>query len=205
MIEYFSQRPYLILIMAAVIALTVFVCVKAGKASAARSRENEAIMKKLKEENELRNEFAVLTQRTVSEAQPERLFRGVALNLQKRISDSSDMLGEFEKLTQEQREIYALSFVEEDGSEKLSDFFRANGAPLTLAALDGIKRIFGGRAAEIFEAELNAFDPENEEVSFIPEQIQAFDSEFAQLTAGGATARAAGKFITENAEKFTIS
>ena len=49
MIEYFSQRPYLILIMAAVIALTVFVCVKAGKASAARSRENEAIMKKLKE------------------------------------------------------------------------------------------------------------------------------------------------------------
>lgn len=205
MIEYFSQRPYLILIMAAVIALTVFVCVKAGKASAARSRENEAIMKKLKEENELRNEFAVLTQRTVSEAQPERLFRGVALNLQKRISDSSDMLGEFEKLTQEQREIYALSFVEEDGSEKLSDFFRANGAPLTLAALDGIKRIFGGRAAEIFEAELNAFDPENEEASFIPEQIQAFDSEFAQLTPGGATARAAGKFITENAEKFTIS
>lgn len=203
MIEYFSERPYLILIMAAVIALTVFVCIKAGKASAARSRENEAIMKKLKEENELRNEFAVLTQRTVSEAQPERLFRGVALNLQKRISDSSDMLGEFEKLTQEQREIYALSFVEEDGAEKLSDFFRANGAPLTLAALDGIKRIFGGRAAEIFEAELNAFDPENEEASVIPEQIQALDSEFAKLTEGGATARAAGKFIAVNAEKFS--
>ncbi|MGN0543826.1 MAG: hypothetical protein ACI4JG_10305 [Acutalibacteraceae bacterium] len=205
MIEYFSERPYLILIMAAVIVLTVFVCIKAGKASAARSRENEAIMKKLKEENELRNEFAVLTQRTVSEAQPERLFRGVALNLQKRISDSSDMLGEFENLTQEQREIYALSFVEEDGAEKLSDFFRANGAPLTLAALDGIKRIFGGRAAEIFEAELNAFDPENEEASVIPEQIQALDSDFAKLTEGGATARAAGRFIAENTEKFTIS
>lgn len=203
MIEYFSERPYLILIMAAVIALTVFVCIKAGKASAARSRENEAIMKKLKEENGLRNEFAVLTQRTVSEAQPERLFRGVALNLQKRISDSSDMLGEFEKLTQEQREIYALSFVEEDGSGKLSNFFRANGAPLTLAALDGIKRIFGGRAAEIFEAELNAFDPENEEASVIPEQIQALDSEFAKLTEGGATARAAGRFIAENTEKFS--
>ena len=203
MIEYFSERPYLILIMAAVIALTVFVCIKAGKASAARSRENEAIMKKLKEENGLRNEFAVLTQRTVSEAQPERLFRGVALNLQKRISDSSDMLGEFEKLTQEQREIYALSFVEEDGAERLSDFFRANGAPLTLAALDGINRIFGGRAAEIFEAELNAFDPENEEASVIPEQIQALDSEFANLTEGGATARAAGRFIAENTEKFS--
>lgn len=203
MIEYFSERPYLILIMAAVIVLTVFVCIKAGKASAARSRENEAIMKKLKEENGLRNEFAVLTQRTVSEAQPERLFRGVALNLQKRISDSSDMLGEFEKLTQEQREIYALSFVEEDGAEKLSDFFRANGAPLTLAALNGIKRIFGGRAAEIFEAELNAFDPENEEASAIPEQIQALDSEFAKLTEGGATARAAGRFIAENTEKFS--
>lgn len=202
MIEYFAERPYLILIMAAVIALTVFVCIKAGKASAARSRENEAVMKRLKEENELRNEFAVLTERVIGEAPPERLFRGVALNLQKRVSDSADMEAEFDSLTQEQREIYALSFVEEDGTENLSGFFRANGAPLTLAALDGMKRLFGGRAAEIFEAELNAFDSENEEASFIPERINELDCEFAKLVENGAAARAAGKFIAENSERF---
>ena len=63
MIQYFLERPYLIAIMVAVILLTLFVCVKAGQASAKRSKANEEIIKKLKEENALRNEFAVLTEK----------------------------------------------------------------------------------------------------------------------------------------------
>ena len=46
MIQYFLERPYLIAILAAVILLTLFVCVKAGQASARRSKTNEAIIKK---------------------------------------------------------------------------------------------------------------------------------------------------------------
>ncbi|MBQ8015608.1 MAG: hypothetical protein IJ264_05420 [Clostridia bacterium] len=202
MLQYFLERPYLILIMLAMVVLTLFVCVKAGQASSKRSKVNEKLIKKLKEENEIRNEFAILTSSLAQSAQPERLFKGVALNLQKRVSDAQDMVAEFEKLTQEQREIYALSFITEDGGEKLSGFFRTNGQPLTGEALNAVKRLFGGRAAEIFELEYKAFDSDNEDVSVIPEEIEALDKEFAELINENIIGNKAGSFIKENIEKF---
>ncbi len=202
MIQYFLERPYLIVIMLAVILLTLFVCVKAGQASAKRSKANEAIIKKLKEENELRREFAVLTEKTVADADEARLFKGVALNLQKKISDANDMEAEFESLNEVQRNIYALSFVVEDGEAALSSFFRANGQPLTGASLNAVKKLFDKNAYDIFEKEYNAFDSDNEEVSMIPEEITALDKGFSQLVTSDEICRVAGRYIKENIEEF---
>lgn len=202
MIQYFLERPYLIAIMAAVILLTLFVCFKAAQASARRTKGNEAIIKKLKEENELRNEFAILTETLAGKSEPDRLFRGVALNLQKKIHNASDMEAEFAALTQEQREIYALSFIIEDGGEKLSGFFKTNGQPLTGEALNAVKRLFDGRALEIFETEFNAFDPENETQSMIPDEIEKLDAEFKSLVGEKEICIAAGNFMKENIGKF---
>ena len=47
--QYLIERPYWFAIFGALILITLFVCVKAGKASAKRYKANEAIMKKLKE------------------------------------------------------------------------------------------------------------------------------------------------------------
>ena len=202
MIAYFFERPYLIAIFAALVALTLFVCVKAGQASARRGKANEALIKKLKEENSLRNEFAVLTETLVKNADPVRLFKGVALNLQKKISDASDMEAEFEKLSDEQKKIYALSFVVEDGSEKLSNFFRINGKPVTDNAFDAFGILFDGRIREIFEGEYNSFDPDNEEASVIPEEIGKLDVEFSALADADSICAAGGKFIADNCAKF---
>ncbi len=202
MIQYFLERPYLIVIMLAVILLTLFVCVKAGQASAKRSKANEAIIKKLKEENELRREFAVLTEKTVADADEARLFKGVALNLQKKISDANDMEAEFESLNEAQRNIYALSFVVEDGEAALSSFFRANGQPLTGVSLNAVKKLFDKNAYDIFEKEYNAFDSDNEEVSMIPEEITALDKGFSQLVTSDEICRVAGRYIKENIEEF---
>lgn len=202
MIQYFLERPYLIAIMAAVILLTLFVCVKAGQASARRSRANEALIKKFKEENELRNEFAVLTEKTVESADEARLFKGVALNLQKKISDADDMVAEFNALNEEQRDIYALSFVAEDGENELSNFFRANGQPLTGASLSAFKKLFDGKVCEIFEKEYNAFDSDNEEVSMIPEEIAVLDKEFSETLSADEICCVAGGYIKHNPEKF---
>lgn len=198
MIQYFLERPYLIAILAAVILLTLFVCFKAAQASARRTKGNEALIKKMKEENELRNEFAVLTQTLAAKSEPDRLFRGVALNLQKKVHDAADMEDEFASFTQEQREIYALSFVVEDGGEKLSGFFRASGQPLTGEALNAFRRLFDGRALEIFETEYNAFDPENETQSMIPDEIEKLDAEFASLLTEKEICTAAGNFMKKN-------
>lgn len=204
MIQYFLERPYLILILLAVLALTVFVCIKAGQASAKRSQVNQALMKKLKEENLLRNEFAILTATLAENAQADRLFKGVALNLQKRVSDAADMTAEFDSLTQEQREIYGLSFVIEDGGEAISAFFRANGQPLTGAAYGAMKNIIAGKAFEIFDAEYRAFDPENEEASFEPEKIAALDGEFLEAISENELCTKAGNYIKANVEKFLV-
>lgn len=202
MIQYFLERPYLIAIMAAVILLTLFVCFKAAQASARRTKGNEAIIKRLKEENELRNEFAILTETLATKSESDRLFKGAALNLQKKIHNAADMEAEFAALTQEQREIYALSFIIEDGGENLSGFFRTNGQPLTGEALNAVKRLFSGRALEIFETEYNAFDSENETQSMIPEEIKKLDEEFASLISTKEICIAAGNFMKENIEKF---
>lgn len=202
MIQYFLERPYLIAIMVAVILLTVFVCVKAGQASARRSKTNEAIIKKLKEENALRNEFSVLTEKLAETADVTRLFKGVALNLQKKISDATDMVSEFEKLNEAQRYIYALSFVVEDGENALSSFFRANGQPLTGVSLKAVRKLFGENICEIFEKEYNAFDSDNEEVSMIPEEISALDKDFSKLVSTEEICRVAGRYIKENVKDF---
>ncbi len=202
MIAYFLERPYLIAILAALVVFTLFVCVKAGQASARRGKANEAIIKKLKEENELRNEFAVLTETLVKNSDSVRLFKGVALNLQKKISDAADMEYEFEKLNDEQRMIYALSFVVEDGTGKLSNFFRINGKPVTDNAVNAFARLFDGRIYEIFESEYNSFDPDNEEASVIPEETEKLDAEFSSLADAESICTAGGKFIAENIGKF---
>ena len=202
MIQYFLERPYLIVIMVAVILLTLFVCVKAGQASAKRSKANEAIIKKLKEENALRNEFSVLTEKLAETADAARLFRGVSLNLQKKISDATDMVSEFNALNEAQRDIYAVSFIVEDGENALSNFFRANGQPLTGASLNAVKRLFGENVCVIFEKEYNAFDSDNEEVSMIPEEITALDKEFSQLITSDEICRVAGGHIKENIKDF---
>ncbi len=202
MIQYFLERPYLIAIMAAVILFTLFVCVKAGQASAKRSKINEAIIKKLKEENALRNEFAVLTEKLVETADATRLFKGVALNLQKKISDADDMIAEFNALNEEQRDVYALSFVVEDGRNALSDFFRANGQPLTGVSLNAVKKLFGSEVSDVFEKEYNAFDSDNEEVSMIPDEISALDKKFADSVSADEICRVAGSFIKDNIKYF---
>lgn len=200
--QYLIERPYWFVIFGVLILVTLFVCIKAGQASSKRYKANEAVMKKLKEENLLRNEFAVLTDSLIEKSEPAKLFKGVAFNLQKKISDAADMDSEFNKLTQEQKEIYALSFVVEDGSEKLSGFFKANGQPVTGTALAAFKKLFDGKAAEIFESEYNSFDENNENASVIPEEIEKYDAEFAQLIFADAICNAAGKFIKNNPEKF---
>lgn len=202
MIEYFLERPYLIVIFIALIILTLFVCLKAGQASSRRHAEMEKNMKRLKEEKKLRNEFAVLTPSLAQSADPERLFKGTALNLQKRVADKADMNAEFEALTAEQKGIYSLALVVEDGAERLSAFFEANGQPVTGEARALLNKIFDENICGIFEKEFLAFDRDDETTSFIPEEIKALDKEFAELDSYAEICSQAGKFIRENIEKF---
>lgn len=202
MIEFYRTHPWVILLLAVLVIFTLWVCYKAAKAGSKRNAANEKTIKKIKEENELTNEFAILTETTIASADPERLFKGVALNLQKRVSEKSDIVAEFNSLTQEQKEVYSLYSVIDDGAEKLSAFFSVSTKPLTTEALNGFKRIFDGRAVEIFENEYLAYDSDDETTSFISEEIEKLDKEFSETVKTEEICRKAGEFIKTCPDKF---
>ncbi len=202
MIQYFINHPVWIAVLAATTILTVFVCFKAAQASSKRYAANEKTIKKIKEENQLCNEFAILTESLIASAQADRLFKGVALNLQKRVAEKEDIMSEFGILTQEQKEIYALYSVIDDGEKRLSAFFENCGKPLTDFAFAAITRLFSGEAVEVFKKELDAFDGDNETVSFIPEEIKKNDERFSELAPVDAICAKAGEFIKSVPEKF---
>ena len=202
MIQYFIDHPVWIAVLAAVTLLTIFVCIKAAQASSKRYAANEKTIKKIKEENELCNEFAILTESLIASAEADRLFKGVALNLQKRVADKADIMAEFNALTQEQKEIYALYTVIDDGEKRLSAFFENCGKPLTDFALAAIQRLLEDEAVEVFKKEFDAFDGDNETVSFIPEEIKKLDASFGELAPVDEISKKAGAFIKYASEKF---
>lgn len=199
---YFRENP-LVGVLLAVLAIAVFaIWVLVLRARGEKNRENEDLIKKLKEENKLRNDFAILTPALAESSDEKDLFRGVSLGLQKKISDAPDMEGAFYGLTAPQRMIYAFSFVVEDGGEKLSGFFSANGKPLTDEAKNAAETAFSGEALEIFEKEFSASDPDDETTSYIPDEIKALDEKFAELVSTDEIMRLGGKYIKENLSAF---
>ena len=202
MLQFYLEHPYFIALIAALVIFALWVCCKAAKAGSRRNAANEKTIKKIKEENELTNEFAILTESSILSADPERLFKGIALNLQKRVSEKDDILDEYNSLTDEQKEIYALYSVIDDGSEELSLFFSASTKPLTTDAFGAFKHLYEGRAVEIFEKELLAYDSDNESISFIPEEIEKLDKEFKELAPADEICKKAGEFIKTCPDKF---
>lgn len=202
MIKYLAAHPVWIIALVATAILTVFVCAKAAQASSKRYAANEKTIKKIKEENALCNEFSILTESLVASAQADRLFKGVALNLQKRVAAKDDIMAEFNTLTQEQKEAYALYAVIDDGEKRLSAFFENCTKPLTDFAFDAIARLLEGEAVDVFKKELDAFDGDNETVSFIPEEIKKLDARFAELAPIDSICTKAGEFIKSAPEKF---
>ena len=174
MAEYFASHPYVVAILVALALLTAFVCVKAAQASAKRHAENEKIINKLKEDNRLRNKFAVLTRQLIDSSEPTELFKGVALNLDRQISDAEDMEQAFAAL---------------------------NGSPLTDTALEAVKKLLPA-AAEPFGKEFLAFDGNDETTSFVQSDIEQWDLDFAAVIAASPIEQAGGAYIAANADKF---
>lgn len=202
MILYFKENPHLLLVLIAVIIFTLWLCIKAGVASKKHYNKNADLMAKIKEETQLIKEFAELSPSLIANADPAKLFKGIGLNLQKRVAKRPDIMAEFNSLTDEQKSIYALYTVIDDGKDGLSGFFKGCTHPLTDCAKTAVKDILDSKAAAVFAKEFNAYDDDNENVSLIPAEISKLDEEFAELAPIDVICEKAGNYIKENAEKF---
>lgn len=200
-LDYFRQHPLVGAEIAVLFIAVIFLWMKVLKDRGAHNAETEAILKRLKEENKLRSDFVNLTKELADSSDTVSLFRGVSLNLQKRISDSVDMEKEFSLLTDEQRMIYALGFVVEDGGEKLSGFFAENGKPLTDEAKKAVEAMLPEDAVEIFNKEYFAYDPDDETTSLIAGETEKSDEAFSKIVSADEIMKSGGEFIRKNIEK----
>lgn len=202
MIEYYSSHPLYILLIAALLILTVFVCIKAGKASSRHSKQNSEIIKKLKEENSLRNEFSILTENLILSSESERLFKGVGLCLQKTVSDSENMQQTFDAFTDGQKYIYSMYCLFEDANEKLSNFFHLNTSPLIDTAKNAVDAIMPDDFKVIFNNEFDSYDENNENASVIPDLIDELDKKAAPFFENGTVEKLSGEYIKNNISLF---
>ena len=173
--------PALFIVVLAAAILCLFLWIMAMRSSQRKRGEKDALIATLEYEKALRTQFRTVTQQLLIDTPPERLIEGLCCSVQMRLEKEADMQAAYDALTQPRRLVYALGYVLQDGRERLSEFFRKNGQPLTRAALEAAWCLVGGEYAEIFQREYDAFDESNEHVSFVKKAVAADDAHFSVL------------------------
>ena len=202
MLEYYKSHPATAVLVLAAIIAAVIIFVKVVIASEKRAKSNQAIIKKLEDDKKLRDRFSALTADAVSSSEPAELFRGVGLNLLKRVADAADMNAVFDSLNEEQKLVYSAFVFTEDSKEGMSNFFKLNGKPVTDYALKAAQTVFDSDFASLVKFEYDAYDGDNEEVSCIPAEIEDADKKAEPYFADGTAEKMIGDYIKNNAEGF---
>ncbi len=182
--SYLTDHWYLIPIFIVLIALTVFMWVKAIVSGQKRKEEREKIIAQLEKEKALRNQFRVIVEGMFFDKSidDERLVFGIAANIQMSIEKLDNMNEVFLSLSEVKQNVYALSYVFEDSKYiSLSDFFNANGEPLTTIANRAAERIIGGEFSVLFSKMFAMFDDNDETVSFDVNEIAELDNSFCEF------------------------
>ena len=184
MLEYFIENWYLAVILLLVIALTVYVVIKAWQAAAKTNREREEALKKAEYEESVVKQFRNLTVELAENAEAKRLFDGTALNIQRVLENEKYPDAKFNELNYEQKIVYAMYYYLDDTQKGLSEFYKCNGKPLTPWALEGIKEFLPENAKTLAQKEYDAFDPDNEEVSCTADVIAKLDAQYDEAMQG---------------------
>lgn len=202
MLEYFIENWYLAVILILVIALTVYVIIKAWQAASKTSKEREAALKKAEYEEKVVKEFRDLTVELAESSDAKRLFDGTALNIQRVLEKETYPDSKFNELNSEQKIIYAMYYYLDDTKKGLSEFYKCNGKPLTPWALEGIKEFLPENAKAIAVKEYDAFDPDNEEVSCTADVLSKLDAEYEKAMQNVEIYEELKAFIIANIKEF---
>ena len=183
-LAYFSERPVQVAILIAALLLCVYAWLRALRQAKKRAAAKSKLIATLEYEKKLRQDFKSLDRSLLASTPPERLIEGVCCHIQMALEEAPVMEEAFAALSEPERLIYALGYVAQDSRKGLSAFFRANGKPLTPAALEAVERLIGGEYAALFRQAYAAFDEDNEIASLIKERVQAWDEAFEALVRG---------------------
>lgn len=182
MLQAFVQYKKLTAVLVAAVVLMIFGWIMAARSARRRSSERDAVLAKLRQENELRSRFAGLTAEKALQADGQALVHALALQIQSELEKEPNIDAAYINLPAEKQYIYALNFLLCEDAETISRFFRLNGAPLTDAALAGARAMFDAEHLSLMEKAYKMFDSNDETVSALPQDIQALDAAFGENT-----------------------
>lgn len=173
-----SDDKAMVLIWLAVAILsvvTVFVCIKAGRAYKKRQEIVSAQTALIERDRELYNAFKDADEDFLRKAEPRELIAGLAILVQAKVEKADDPVALFETFPEKDRYAYCLDIFLTDTEEALSHFFRNNGRPVTNTAVEALRQL--GLLTESVEKVFLMLD-EDTEVSFDAEFIKSADEEF---------------------------
>lgn len=206
-ISYLTGHWYLIPVFVILIGLTIFMWIKAIVSGQKRKEEREKIIAQLEKEKALRNQFRIISEDLLNAPgiNDEQLVFGFAANVQMSIEKLENINEEFLNLNEFKQNVYALSYVFEDSKyTSLSDFFRANGEPLTSVAQRAAGSVIGGRFEKIFTEQFAMLDDNNEDVSFDSDKVNDLDAQYCEFMKINKdnVLKAVTDYIRDNFEQF---
>jgi len=201
-IEYFKQYRILFIILFVLLIILIVVYSKMGKTMAKRKAEKEKLIKKLDHMKKIREDYSVLTEEKILSDDGENLIEGIADNIQVRLEKTDDMNSSFEKLSCEEKMIYAFHYFLEEAKEKPSSFFKEFTKPLTPIAISACEKFVRQNVFADIKKLYDSYDEDNENASVIPEKINSLDEKILDADFIRNAKENAVKFIKENVTCF---
>ena len=201
-IDYFKEYWVLFVILFVALVVLVVVYAKMGKSMAKRKAEKEAFIKKLDHMKAIREAYSELTEEKILSDSGENLLEGVADNIQVRLEKEDDMNSAFEKLTEEEKTVYAFHYFLEESKTKPSEFFRQFTKPLTPYAISACEKFLEKEAFAAVKNLYDSYDEDNETESVIPEKTASLDERIIELDIVASAKEKAAEYIKANVSQF---
>ena len=170
---WFKEYWYLAVIFVVVCIIAAFVCYFAGKSYnryRTSYKNQEAEIKRL---IALKEKYVPLTQKAIADSDSAETLEGVALSYQLVLQKQDDIEGEFSKMNDDRKDIYALDVFVQDASSK--EFFSQNGDILRKRIVAAFEKIGMSDFAEKITAIYEMTKAEVKESDF----ISSFDFELS--------------------------
>lgn len=171
--EWLSQYWYLLIILVVVIIIAGVIFYFAGKVLMRHNREYKEQEKQIKHLLALKEKYKDLTADAILSADDAELLEGVALSYQLMLQKKENIEGEFEKMNDFRKDVYALDVFVQDVSSK--EFFSQNGDILRKRIVSAFEKIGMTDFAKRISRIALMYDKDNETVSYSEKEIAEFD------------------------------
>ncbi len=176
--EWIDEYGYLLIVLAVVTAVAAVIFYFAAKAYSRHQREIKAQKAELDRLIALKEKYKNLTEEAILTAESSELLEGVALSYQLVLQKQEDIEGEFSRMNEDRKDIYALDVFVQDATAK--EFFSQNGDILRKRIVTAFVKIgmtdFASRISDI----ALMYDKDNETVSYDEKVIDEFDKYIAE-------------------------